>query len=345
MATRNNDALPSFPQHPPSHSIATSPYSSWLCGYRVGQLVVQAFAHKTKGKTYWLCLCECGNTRVASGDSLRRHLINVCNPRVHNNVHRQKDLTGQRFNHLTVIQTSWKDGIRHIQARCDCGNLWEGTAANVVKGSTVSCGCRRRRLKEYKDEPFGLLTVQKVWRERGRSYTQALCICGNLWQGRTSDLVTGKTKSCGCLRERTLLQKREIARLAYHRHQARKRALPDDLDAKAVAFMWQYWQFACAICGREAGGLFHVLALDHWIPLANPACPGTVAWNILPLCHAKRGVPLFSRAPYCNNSKAAQDPLAWLTTTLGPRKAKAKLREIETYFALTKPIARAMTLL
>jgi hypothetical protein len=338
MATLNNDVLSSFSQHQFSQNTSTPIRTKDLSGQRVGQLVVQAIAHRANGKIYWLCLCDCGNTRIASGDSLRRHHINVCNVRAHDHAHRKKDLTEKRFGNLAITKTFWKEGIRYIQAICDCGNRWEGTAKNVVKGSTVSCGCwrRRRRQKEYRGQPFGLLTVQKVWREQRRSYAEALCVCGNLWQGRISDLVTGKTSSCGCLRERTPLQKRENDRIHYHRYRARKRALPDSLDTNAVTFLFQYWQFACAICGREAGGLFHVLALDHWIPLSNPTCPGTVAWNILPLCHAKPGIPSFPHVPYCNNSKAAQDPVTWLKTKLGPRKANAKLRDIETYFALTK---------
>src|SRR4030095_13167308 len=74
-------------------------------------------------------------------------------------------------------------------------------------------------------------------------------------------------------------------------------------------------------------------AIDHWIPLADPASPGTVPWNMLPLCHWKKNTKNSSHAPYCNASKGAKDPVVWLTEKLGPRKAKAKLKEIETFFA------------
>jgi hypothetical protein len=100
--------------------------------------------------------------------------------------------------------------------------------------------------------------------------------------------------------------------------------------------MLHYWNFACAVCGREES-FWHVLALDHWIPLSNPACPGTTPLNIIPLCHTrKKGAGKQLHGVACNNEKHDANPVLWLTAKLGPRKAKAKLSEIATYFALVK---------
>ena len=52
-------------------------------------------------------------------------------------------------------------------------------------------------------------------------------------------------------------------------------------------------------------------------------CPGTIPTNIVLLCHGISG---------CNTRKRDQDPIEWLNKQLGPRKAKAKLKEIEAYF-------------
>ena len=56
-----------------------------------------------------------------------------------------KDLTGQRFDRLTVIErcidanlhgTVWK-------CKCDCGNVVDVFAGNLTRGHTKSCGCLR----------------------------------------------------------------------------------------------------------------------------------------------------------------------------------------------------------
>lgn len=95
--------------------------------------------------------------------------------------------------------------------------------------------------------------------------------------------------------------------------------------------MLAYWHHACAICGNEEG-VYWTLAYDHFIPLASPACPGTTAGNMLPLCHTRRAAPLGT--PCCNNAKSSKDPHVWLVERYGARKAAQIERRIAAYFAL-----------
>jgi hypothetical protein len=104
---------------------------------------------------------------------------------------------------------------------------------------------------------------------------------------------------------------------------ARKLSLPMAFSAADWDDALDYWGYQCAICSRPRG-LWHTLAQDHWIPLSDPRCPGTVPTNILPLCHGEGG---------CNNSKGNKDPIRWLEERLGKRRAAQKLLEIQTYFA------------
>jgi len=90
--------------------------------------------------------------------------------------------------------------------------------------------------------------------------------------------------------------------------------------------MMSYWQQTCAVCGREEG-LWHTLAIDHWIPLASPECPGTIASNMLPLCHGIDG---------CNNSKKHSPPEVWLLQRFGKHKAKQIIAKIASYFAVVQ---------
>lgn len=55
------------------------------------------------------------------------------------------------------------------------------------------------------------------------------------------------------------------------------------------------WKSRCAYCGRRAKRLTR----DHFIPLIDPKCPGTVPWNIVPACVS------------CNSSKGKRDPHEW----------------------------------
>lgn len=56
---------------------------------------------------------------------------------------RGKDITGQRFGRLTVIEPSHKDarGEWHWRCLCDCGNECVATGNKLRTGHTKSCGC------------------------------------------------------------------------------------------------------------------------------------------------------------------------------------------------------------
>jgi len=114
------------------------------------------------------------------------------------------------------------------------------------------------------------------------------------------------------------------------RRYARTKNLPDNFTKQDWIFCLDYWGGCCAICGQSAD-FWHIIAIDHWIPLASPICPGTIPENIIPLCHSKE-----IGMGGCNNSKHSQDPLEWLTKTLGEQKATQVLKRVKTYFELFK---------
>lgn len=118
----------------------------------------------------------------------------------------------------------------------------------------------------------------------------------------------------------------KILKLIRQRRRAREKHLPYTFTEEQYDFMLQYWAYACAICGNQEGFEW-TLGLDHWIPLASPACPGTVAENMLPLCDGKGG---------CNTSKRHADGRAWLHRRYGTRKATSILRKIQQYFILVR---------
>lgn len=59
-----------------------------------------------------------------------------------------QDLTGLKFNRLTVLYFSHKDKFLHPiwVCKCDCGNIISVLLSNLKSGKTKSCGCLRREL-------------------------------------------------------------------------------------------------------------------------------------------------------------------------------------------------------
>lgn len=78
-----------------------------LTGKTFGRLTVIKRA-ENRGKTvYWLCKCECGNTKEIMGKSLKNGDTRSCGCTQRNITcaMRTKDLTGQEFGRLTIIKS------------------------------------------------------------------------------------------------------------------------------------------------------------------------------------------------------------------------------------------------
>lgn len=103
-------------------------------------------------KVTWKCLCDCGNIHYATTENLRRGDTPSCGCITKENRKKQlKDLSGQRFGHLTVLK--WLGTINKNSkylVKCDCGKQYEVYASNLTQGSTVSCGCIKESHGEQK---------------------------------------------------------------------------------------------------------------------------------------------------------------------------------------------------
>lgn len=108
------------------------------------------------------------------------------------------------------------------------------------------------------------------------------------------------------------------------RRRARENELPDNFTSNDWEFCLKWWNYSCAVCGRPSGES-HIIAADHWIPISKSDSPGTVVWNIIPLCHGRKG---------CNNSKGGKDPIEWLIKKIGEGNANILINRINEYFSL-----------
>lgn len=103
------------------------------------------------------------------------------------------------------------------------------------------------------------------------------------------------------------------------RRRARLLELPNTLTADEWLDTLVHFQYHCAYCGNQQS-FWDKIQADHFIPITADDCPGTVKGNMIPACR------------HCNASKNDRDPLEWLTSKYGKRKATAILKKINDYF-------------
>ena len=135
------------------------------------------------------------------------------------------DLSGQRFGRLVVRCRTQNTNNGKVQfiCDCDCGNETIAESYRLRHGEKLSCGClnsgvyiengfnRSRRVDYNKPRKhdligkrFGKLTVisqdqdRQNYRSRGIRW-KCICDCGNETVVRSDLLLSGETKSCGCL--------------------------------------------------------------------------------------------------------------------------------------------------
>jgi len=119
---------------------------------------------------------------------------------------RQK-IKNQRFGRLIAIEEMSREGSRkhYWRCRCDCGNEVIVEESHLKDGHTKSCGCYRRekRRRDLTGERFGRLTVlRRIDGKEGKSKRwECRCDCGNICICMQANLLSGTTRSCGCLRE------------------------------------------------------------------------------------------------------------------------------------------------
>lgn len=166
-----------------------------------------------------------------------------------------------------------------------------------------------------------------------RGHKEKLRVYKNIWRIKNAEKYHAQMRHYYIINQDRIREKnkvysqthREQYRLQKQLRRTRARGLPSTFTINEWRRCLTYWNHTCAICGRPRG-FWHTLAADHWIAISDPRSnnPGTVAANIVPLCHGVNG---------CNNEKNDTDPLTWLISKYGPKKGKAKHQEILTYFA------------
>ncbi len=210
-------------------------------GTRFGRLVVvEQLQEQKRGRAQARCKCDCGNVLNVLSNSLKNGNTQSCGC-LHKEVARELgkklgqhfgrsskprkdppslqnhlDLRGKKFGRLEPIlylgKSKWS-------CQCDCGNKTIVGTCSLQDGNTQSCGCLnheavvKRNIAgriELQGHTFNRLTVVDYKENKGWI---CKCSCGKNLVVRSSDLTSGNTQSCGCLKteniEQLVVQTRE----------------------------------------------------------------------------------------------------------------------------------------
>lgn len=130
-----------------------------LTGKRYGMLTVVGLSgqRNSRGRVLYQCHCDCGGDRLATYANLERGEITSCGCKNHLP---KKDLAGQRFGRLTVIEIlespaeKAKTSCCIWKCKCDCGSEVAVTVNALTTGKTKSCGCLQKEFVKslYRDK-------------------------------------------------------------------------------------------------------------------------------------------------------------------------------------------------
>ena len=116
-----------------------------LTGQSFGRWYIESEAFRDKFGIHWNAICECGNKGTPTTNNLLKGVSTSCGcyVREQTSLRERKDITGQRFFKLTAIECIGKDDYNNCLWRClcDCGNEIITTAARLLGGQVLSCGC------------------------------------------------------------------------------------------------------------------------------------------------------------------------------------------------------------
>lgn len=158
------------------------------------------------------------------------------------------DLTGQKFNKLSVIEkadfekykgnTTWK-------CMCDCGTITYATTHELKTNKTKSCGCQRHRPDfSLVGKKFNLLTVisKADFTKKADNITwKCECECGTITYATTNELQNGHKKSCGCLKNQSHAE--DLTGMRFGLLLVKKRVGTEEKDRRAT------WKCKCD-CGK-----------------------------------------------------------------------------------------------
>ncbi len=138
-----------------------------LAGNRYGHLTALEFAGKNEqGQTMWLLQCDCGKKVTLPMSDFKYGKCKSCG------CMKSSNLSGKKFNRLTVIRRDgkYKSGNIRWLCQCECGNFTHASKHSLESGEVKSCGCyiaEKTGIRNFKHGGFGT-RLYEIWRQMHR---------------------------------------------------------------------------------------------------------------------------------------------------------------------------------
>lgn len=154
-----------------------------ISGQRFGKLVaIKVSETRNRNVLSWDCICDCGNTKVVTGQELRRGQTNSCGCEQHKG--KPKDITGQKKDQLTAISSTGElcsNGDYKWNFVCDCGNTRVMSIGAFNSKEKLSClSCAKKRVieartthgfkKEHKTYKAWMKIKERCFNPNSKSY-------------------------------------------------------------------------------------------------------------------------------------------------------------------------------
>lgn len=278
----------------------------------------------------WHCKCDCGKECDVLGNSLRSGHTTSCGCKRYDK--KVEDLTGKKFNNLTVLERKGSDSNRRAlwYCKCTCGNFRTVTTTalktNLIK-SCVNCSVKNKKktivpidyintswYKEIAGKKFGKLLAIKPTEKRnnaGRVIWECQCDCGNpnpIFVS-SSSLKSGNTSSCGCLKNTSIGEEKIKNILISNQIPFKREYTFEDLISPKNSLL----RFDFAILDKEKNVkyLIEYDGIQHFHPIERFG--GAEGFNYLKKCDElknqyckKHNIPLL-RINYLNKNITIED--------------------------------------
>lgn len=185
-----------------------------IVGMKYGKLTVQNMIYgvqQSNGKyrTYCECICECGNVITVQRDSIMKPGLHSCGCAKQEISDKQsKNIIGQRFGRLVVLEDIPGISPRKVRCVCDCGAEVVVCKRDLLSHHTTSCGCYKleqlsaRTVKDWTGyvSPYGVKAIKPYKQNKARQWLwEYECpICHNNFVALPAKIASGQTTSCGC---------------------------------------------------------------------------------------------------------------------------------------------------
>lgn len=233
--------------------------------------------------------------------------------------------SGDKYGSLTVIDRNYEQEdlkVKHNQQRrpwynckCDCGEVCVINGYNLVRGTTKSCGCAKRKnvfkkmtgKNDLTNKIFGNLVVlhrdeQAKFGDNIHARWVCQCkLCGSLTSIRGSELRLGNKVDCGCGLQRRVSDSRTedlTGRVfGYLKVVERDRSVGYRCGQHAK------WICECSLCGNKES--VESTSLRLWKIMCGRCCKNSTGERVISDILSNNGIKFLHDKPYldCKNDQ------------------------------------------